>query len=536
MRRDLQALADRTWDVLVIGGGIHGACVVWEAALRGLTGCLVERADFGSATSANTMKIVHGGLRYLQHGDVRRMRESIGERRALLRIAPHLVHPLPVVVPTYGHGWRGREVLQAALALSDLVGADRNVGLDEGQRIPRSRTISRRECQRLVPGVQTAGLTGAAVFHDALVENSERLLLAFLHTAAKAGAEVANYAEVTALRREGPAGLQAAVTDRVTGESLLIRAGTVVNASGPWLDRVLGLADPGVRVHASFARAFNVVTRPLFPHAVALATPCTPLDPGALVSRGHRLLFVVPWRGHSLVGTGYAPHEGAAGECRVTEEDVSSLLGALNQACPTLALGLPDVRLVHGGLLPAAGVDAATGEPRLARQGQIVDHAGDGWPGLISVVGVKYTTARRLAERAVDRVLQRLGRRPAPSVSARVPLHGGDPAGAAGAPPVVALRSHGSAWGEVLAYLGPGETLGDRRAVLRAEVRHAIRAEMARSLGDIVFRRTELGSAGHPGPALLGEAARAAAVEQRWSAEQERAELAQVYGRFGIPR
>ena len=536
MRRDPHALTDRVWDVLVIGGGIHGACVAWDAALRGLTACLVERADFASATSANTMKIVHGGLRYLQHGDVRRMRESIAERRALLRIAPHLVHPLPIVVPTYGHGWRGREALRAALALNDLVGADRNAGLGRDQRIPRGRTISRQECHRLVPGVEAAKLTGGAIFHDALVENSERLLLAFLHSAAKAGAELANYAEVTGLRRDRHEGMRTTVTDRLTGGSLAIRARAVVNASGPWLDGVLRLAEPGAGVGASFARAFNVVTRPLFPHAVALPTPDATRDRDALVHRGHRLLFVVPWREHSLVGTGYARHDGPPGELRITEEDVSTLLGALERACPALALGLEDVRLVHGGLLPTAGIDPATGDPRLARHGRIVDHAGDGWPGLISVVGVKYTTARLLAERAVDRVLERLGRRPLPSVSARVPLHGGHPPGAAGEPPAPVLRNHGSAWGEVLAYLGPGEDAGDRMAVLRAEVRHAIRAEMAQLLGDIVFRRTELGSAGDPGPELLRVAASAAAVEHGWSAERERAELGEVYGRFGVPR
>ena len=486
MKRDPRALQDTLWDVLVIGGGIHGACAAWDAILRGLTVCLVDKADFASATSANTLKIVHGGLRYLQHADYRRMRESIGERRSLLRIAPHLVHPLPIVVPTYGHGRRGPEVLHLALVLNDLIGLDRNAGLDGAHRIPRGRIVSRRECLRLAPGLDAAGMTGAGIFHDAQVENSERLVLAFLQSAAKAGAELANYAEVTGLRRHQDGLMRAIVSDRLTGETLAIRARSVINASGPWVDHVLGLAGAGGSPRTSFAKAFNVVTRPLFgAHAVAL-----PMRGGA------RLLFVVPWRGQSLVGTWYEPHDGRAADVRITEADVARLLGAINLACPALAVTLDDVRLVHGGLLPLSG-------RQLARHGRIVDHAQDGLPGVLSVVGVKYTTARLMAERVVDRVFEWLGRRPPRSLSAVVPLHGGDSATASS---------------------------------LRAEIRHAIRAEMAHTLSDLVFRRTELGTAGDPGHELLVEAATTAAAELGWTPDRERLELGQVYGRFGVPR
>jgi glycerol-3-phosphate dehydrogenase len=167
MRREPRALTDAVLDVLVIGGGIHGACVAWDAVLRGLTVGLIDREDFGSGTSANSLKIVHGGLRYLQDLDVRRMRESLAERRTFLRIAPQLVRPLPVVVPTSGRGRRGRGVLRLALALNDLIGLDRNAGLDDEHRIPRGRILSARECLRLVPGLPPAGVTGAGVFHDA---------------------------------------------------------------------------------------------------------------------------------------------------------------------------------------------------------------------------------------------------------------------------------------------------------------------------------------------------------------------------------
>jgi glycerol-3-phosphate dehydrogenase len=552
MKRDPRALAEPLWDLVVVGGGIHGACVAWEAVLRGLTVCLVEKGDFGAATSANTMKIVHGGLRYLQHADYRRMRESIRERRTLLRIAPHLVRPLPVVVPTHGHGWHGRQVLRAALLLNDLASHDRNAGLASGQHIPRGRTLSRRDCLRLVPGLASE-VTGAALFHDAQVRNSERLLLAFLRSAAKAGAELANYVEVTALVADDCRGLRVMVTDHLTGEPHQLRARVVVNAAGPWAEQVLGRVGRPAHLGTPFAKAFNVVTRQLLPAcAVALRTRHGSRDPDTLVRRDERLLFVVPWREQSLVGTWYQHHGAGPDEVRITEADVASLLQAVNDACPALALSLDDVRLVHTGLVPSAGTDAATGAPRLAKRGAIVDHATDGMAGMFTIIGVKYTTARLTAERAVDRVLERLGRRGPPSTSALVPLHGAEPDTLAGgeidetavghgcAVPgggVARLRrTYGSAYGEVLAHLAPAEDPADPAALLAAEVRHAIRDEMAHSLSDVVFRRTELGAAGRLEPQVLAAAAAEAGAELGWSAARRRQEIGAVDARFGVSR
>jgi glycerol-3-phosphate dehydrogenase len=548
VRREPAALADGVWDVVVVGGGIHGACVAWDAVLRGLTVCLVEQDDFGSATSSNTMKIVHGGLRYLQHGDVRRMRESIRERRTLLRIAPHLVQPLPVLVPTYGHGWRGREALSVALALNDLVGFDRNAGLADAQRVPPGRTMSRAEWRRLVPDLETPDMTGAALFYDAQVYNSERLLLAFLRSAAKAGAVLANYLPVTGflLGPDGVEGVRA--TDRLTGERVAIRARTVVNAAGPWVERVLGLASPAPGLGASFAKALNVVTRRrLSPYAVGFPARSGYRDRDSLVVRGTRLLFVVPWRDVSLVGTWYAPHQGAPGGSVVTEADVACFVREVNASCPALGLTLDTVDFVHGGLVPMSGTDPVTGDPRLAKQGRVVDHAPEGLPGLFSIVGVKYTTARLVAERVVDRLFLHLRRPAPPSLSARVPLHGADRAGPAGTACLELtggldreglarlVRTHGGAHGEVLAHLDRGAA-ADPLAVVRAETRHAVRCEMAQTLGDVVFRRTEIGTAGDPGLDVLGACARTAAVELGWNADRLQEEVHDVRARFGLPR
>ena len=172
MDRDLTQLANHKYDLIIIGGGIYGACVAWDATLRGLSVALVEKADFGHATSANSLKTIHGGLRYLQQLDIKRMRESIRERRTLMRIAPHLVHPLPCLMPTYGHLTKGRAVMALALKVNDLVSFDRNRLEDPQKHLPKGRVISRQECLQLLPNIVREGLTGGAVWHDAQVYNS----------------------------------------------------------------------------------------------------------------------------------------------------------------------------------------------------------------------------------------------------------------------------------------------------------------------------------------------------------------------------
>jgi glycerol-3-phosphate dehydrogenase len=193
VKRDLGALTGREHDLVVIGGGIHGLATAYDAAQRGLSVALVEAADFGSGVSWNSLKTIHGGLRHLQRADVGQARESIHERRALLRIAPEIVRPLPFLVPIYGHGLHGRESFAAGLRLYDLVGHDRNDGLSGERRIPASYVVSAGGAVRIVPKIKLEGLTGGAVWHDAQVTHSERLMMGLAHAAADAGAVLANY-------------------------------------------------------------------------------------------------------------------------------------------------------------------------------------------------------------------------------------------------------------------------------------------------------------------------------------------------------
>ena len=539
MARDLEALAGRTHDVVIVGGGISGACVAWDAVLRGLTVVLLEQGDFGEATSANSQKIVHGGFRYLQHGDVRRMRHSIGERRILLRVAPHLVHPLPVLLPTLRRGLQRRGIMGAALALYDLIAWDRNRGLrDPQQRIPPSRLISRDECVARIPGLPGEGIIGGAVWYDGRIEHPERLTLAFLRSAAARGAAAANYAQVTGFLRDGRRVQGVRVLDRLTGRTLDVRGRLVINTSGPWVNRVLGLTTERLRIPLAFSKTISLV----------LARALTNGDAVSLPTSDGRRLFFVPWRGGTLAGSSHRLAEQDGAVQAVTDDELDELLREINAVYPDAGVRRGDVTAILAGLLPLEPRGGQEDPALLTGRYQIRDHGReDGVPGLLSVVSVKYTTARRVAEEAVTRALRLLGRRVVPSRSAMEPLWGGaiarrdaflDGAAHAGSHGLDAetmrrlAEIYGSAYGEVLRWIDAegrlARCLSPRTPVLGAEVIHAVREEMAQTLADVVLRRTTLGTFGHPGREALEVAASLMAEALCWDAGRTRQELEAV--------
>jgi glycerol-3-phosphate dehydrogenase len=547
MIRDVARLGSASFDVAIIGGGIYGACAAWDASLRGLSVALVERVDFGHATSSQSLKVVHGGLRYLQHADLRRLRVSDRERATLMRIAPHLVHRLPVLLPTYRSGLQRRPLIAAALAMHELLSCDRNLGVgDPGKRIPHARLLSRRECLRLAPGLPAEGLTGGAVYYDGQMYNSERLCLAFIRAAAEHGACVANYLEATGFLRRGDRITGIVGTDRRTGDALEITAAAVVNAAGPWVDRILrapgGLEHPGPRI--PHVKTINLVTRPLAnDHAIALTVPRR--DAEGKAGASSRLVYIAPWRRSSIVGSAhfFATGDKDPDSCAATESDVATFLDDVNAAYPAAALGPEDITFVRCGMVPSDDADGA--DPyRTARHHRILDHGGEGAAGLISMVGVKYTTARDVAERAISLVARKLGRSVGPSRSAQVPVHGGaiDAFDALLADalcewrrqlPEAAIRqlvhNHGSEYRQVLSLARDRPDLtrpvNGSSPVLKAQILHAVRHEMAQTLDDVVFRRTELATAGHPGQDGLLTTAQLMAEELDWNAEDTAREV-----------
>ncbi|HSF20339.1 MAG TPA: glycerol-3-phosphate dehydrogenase/oxidase [Vicinamibacteria bacterium] len=525
MKRDVDALSSREFDLVIVGAGVYGAAIAWDAALRGLSVALIERNDFGSETSFNSLKTVHGGIRYLQSADLKRIRESVRERRTLLAIAPHLVHPLPFLVPTYrGSFRRSRLVMRAALALNDLVSWDRNEALgDPDKHLPPGRSVSRDECLELFPGLESSGLTGGVLWYDAQMYNSDRLTLSFVLSAANEGAVVANHVEATGFLMKGERIQGVIARDRLSDSSgLEIRARLVVNAAGPWVDRVIAKTERPRAPMFRFSKAMNLVTRPVV----------TGLALGVTSRRNDRFLCLVPWRGVSLVGTSHGPYTGDPDGLEASEADVRDLIDDVNDAYPTAGLRREDVRLIHRGLLPMAA-SSRNGSVRLLKSYRI-----DYLEGLISVVGVKYTTARDVAAKTVDRGLALLGRPFAESRSGSVPLWGGDmPAftellGSMTAPADQETRRHlaltyGTRFKDVLAASGL-DRICVESPVLTCEIRHAIREEMAFDLASVVLRRTELGTAGHPGRACLERVADVVAEELSWDEERRASEIAAV--------
>ncbi len=542
MLRDPFKLKSKKYDMLVIGGGIHGAFVAWDAALRGLTVALIERDDFGGATSANSLKTVHGGLRYLQDGDLKLVRKMIRERRAYLRIAPHLVHPLPCVMPTYRQLKKNKYLLTPALYINDLIGSDRNQGQDPAACLPQSRPLSRRELLAKLQGIKPDGITGGVSWYDGQIYNSERFLLSILESAVSIGADVVNYLKATELIYEaGTAVVGAKVEDCLTGDRFNISADLVVNATGAWTDHLINNGSERSRFNNS--TAINIITRK-FIDDVGAGIFGQYLDEVKQESKS-RLLFISPWRNSSIIGTIHEHFVGDPSEHVVSTEQVQAVLDEVNDAYPGARLTLGDVRFVHRGFLPTTA--ERDGDVKLVRKGQVHDHLQeDGVSGLVSVVGVKYTTAREVAERAVDLSESKLRASVSKCQTDRTRVIGAefesldqllheaaqnekyDLSTEAAAELVY---NYGSRYSSVLDELDQdidysAHSIEERLVV--AQIRLAIRNEMAIKLTDVVLRRTELGSAGYPGDQMLKFCAEVMGEELGWDWPRTQAEIAMV--------
>lgn len=538
--------------MLVVGGGAAGAAAAREASLRGYSTALIEREDFGAGSSAQCFKVVHGGIRYLQHADLGRLRASCRERSIFLRIAPHLVAPMAFAIPTYGHGRSGKWLLRAGMLAYDACTVDRNRGLpDPARRIASTRTLSRAETLDCFPSLEPRGLTGAAVFEDGQMYNPPRLVLAFIAAAVELGAVAANHIEAEHLLTDRARVIGVRAHDRLSGERFDIRARVTINAAGPWAE---GLLD---EQGATYSRdACFVIARQ--PPAMALAVQGATRDQDALLAREARHLFLVPWRGCTLVGVWHTVVPREPDAVRLSRAELARFLEEINAAHPALRLQMSEVLEVCYGLVPFG--DAARQRPgtlSFGKESRIVDHRARGLPGLVSAISVRYTVARRDAAAAVDLASAQLGsarlQAGAAHASARRPLPGGDIEdfvrferslaqeyrGAFPQPVLAALaRNHGRLAARVLALARTEPALRQclpGTAVLAAEVAFAAREEMAQRLVDVVFRRTELGTAGHPGEPALAATEAILRRELNWGlrrAAEEREAADQHFARY----
>ncbi|MEM9881644.1 MAG: FAD-dependent oxidoreductase [Planctomycetota bacterium] len=400
IERDPEAAAAARHDVVVVGGGVYGVCVALEAAWRGRSVLLLERDDFGGAVSFSSLRILHGGLRYLQKMDLKRFFESVGERRWMLRHFPESTRVLPCLMPLYGDGVRRPAVFRAALPLNDLMSWRRNVGVAASHRLGRARVVSASEVARLFPGVDREGLRGGAWWVDGQMANSQRLTMELCRWASASGATLLNHVEATGLDVEGGRVAAVRAVDRVTGGELRFAAETVINAAGPW----------SAEVSASMGDAQPRLFRPTLAINVLLDRPpvgetavaVTPKRPGA------QTYFLHQEGGRLLGGTFYAPappaavRDDPAAYGDVLRGMASAYLDEVNLAVPGLGLRPDEVLRVYDGLLPATaeGGDEPTDRPI------VHDHGGAGGPGgLWSVSGVKWTTARLVAAQTLRRAL-----------------------------------------------------------------------------------------------------------------------------------
>lgn len=554
MLRDLRGLADGAFDLVVIGGGVFGAAAAWDAAQRGLSVALIERADFASYTSANSYKVVHGGIRYIQHGDIYRIRQSAGERSAFLRIAPHLVRPLPIAVPTYGHGMKGKAALRVGVGAYDLITADRNRGItDPARRIPSGRSVSRRDTLDLFPSLDPNRLTGSVIFNDGQMLNPPRLVLAFVQSAVEAGAIAANYVEATGLIQDGKKVTGVEAKDVLTGADFPIKAKMVLNAAGPYAEGFLEQAlaqKPGGKMSYSRDACF-VINRRLLDHDIALATQGQTHDPDAVISRGNRHLFIAPWRDYTLIGTWHVVWKKDPAAIRVEDEELQSFLDEVQAGYPGLDLTLDDVGIWNCGLVPFGENDENATHLRYGHRSSLIDHAKvDGIDNLLTLIGVRFTTGRFEAEQAINIIAERLGARGAPRTSS-TPLSGGDLPSSIEAVHQQSIRDHGEHCSadvlrSMLHHYGTGmdkiiedaagkpdllTPIGDS-SVIGAQAVHAVRNEMAQNLADIVFRRTDLATGSYPGEVALKEIAATIGPMLGWDEATISSEIETIKARF----
>lgn len=540
MRRDLETLASTEFDLLVVGAGIHGACAAWDAALRGLKVALIERGDLGGATSANSLKVLHGGFRYLQSLDLGRLRLSARETATWLRVAPHLAAPLPCLLPLRGGLTENPLAMGLALALYGLLTPER-AGL-----LPGGRVLGAGEMARWAPAVLTQGAKSAALWHDGLALDSERLTLALAQAAAERGAAVVNYLEALTVEsaRGAVAGLMA--RDLASGREFLVRGRAILLTAGPWTSRLLG--EPAAPPELALACNL-VVERALGPAAVAVRSRTG--AEGDPVCGGGRFMFMVPWRGRTLLGTSYRPWSQPPGPAQATAGDLTALLAEFNAACPGLALRPAEIGFYHAGLLPLARPGQAPAGGGLASRPRVLDHGAAGGPaGLYSLRPVKFTTARALAQRAVDLVARALGRGGAACRTEREPVWGGEGTSPPEAQATLAVLSalpaeaqaelaqaelaldYGARAGEVAALAAAEPDLAQPLAagtvVLGCQVAFAARHEMALHLEDVALRRTMLGKAAPPPPEALERAAGIMARELGWDEARRQEEISQT--------
>ncbi|HEX7331288.1 MAG TPA: glycerol-3-phosphate dehydrogenase/oxidase [Pyrinomonadaceae bacterium] len=445
--------ATNQFDVIVIGAGINGAGIARDAAMRGLKVLLVDKSDIGSGTSSASTRLIHGGLRYLEHFEFGLVRESLRERETLLHIAPHLVRPLPITIPIYKQSRRGPLTIRAGMIVYDLLSFTKS--------LPRHRMLSRRETLEQLPGLNPEGLLGSARYFDAQVEFAERLVLENVLAAHEHGAEVYTYAPVTNLTGSG-------IEFVCEGKKQLAQASVIVNASGPWVDYLL---DESPKLIGG-TKGSHIVVAP-FSGAPANAIYLE-------AESDKRSFFIIPWNGNYLIGTTDVRYEDDPDQVHSELWEIDYLLDETNRAFPEAQLIRERVLHTYSGVRPLPATSEKD-EQSITRRHFIREHPR--MSNLLSIVGGKLTTYRSLAEECVDLIFRKLGRPSPPCTTAKEVLPGAVNFSSSASDSRL-LRVYGSRANQIT-------QLHDDP--LASEILFAFKHEFAKTSADCLLRRTMIG-------------------------------------------
>lgn len=403
--RDLNKFAGETHDLIIVGGGIYGIMLAYEAVRQNLRPLLLEKNDYSHATSLNHLRTVHGGLRYLQSVDLSRFKESVGERKWFLQYFPQYVNLMPCLLPLYGAGLQRNTILRAALIMNDLLSFKRNRAVPENRHLPNGQVISSQKTKEIFPLVDTDGLTGSALWYDASVQEYQRMVMKILKSAVAGGASAANYMDVQKLLKNNDNVTGVEAIDQETGKTYTFNAPVIINAAGPGSRDMAASFD---RDHFPLFKKRLLLWNVLFDKE-ALSSHALGLSPGK--GKGHTYFFH-PWKDRLLVGTGELVVEKSDTETKVPPDQMEKFIADINRMAPGLNLSKNNVLRVYPGILPA------TEKGKLAGHEVIFQHEAKGGPkGLYSISGVKFTTSRLVAEKPLTASFPIIPINPSPMAS-----------------------------------------------------------------------------------------------------------------------
>jgi glycerol-3-phosphate dehydrogenase len=542
------------FDILIIGGGITGIAIAREAAERGHSVAVIEKNDFGCATSAATSKLIHGGLRYLENFEFSLVRESLRERRILMLAASHLVKPLPFIIPILPWTEPNPFLIYLGLKLYDILSFDRNQFIPEENYIPSTRRITHHELINVLPELKNITKKGGFLYYDCQSTHPERLTLAFLKSAAEKGAKFFNHIQIENFITEKKydkiilKGVE--VKDKITGKSATLTAKVIVNATGPWIDILLSkiTGKPVKKILRS--KGIHLLTKQILNHKVAVL----------FRTKTHRHFFVIPWMGYSLIGPTDTPYNDEPDNLKPTEQDIEQLINDVNETIPNNPLSYDKIIDIPIGIRPL--IFTGKGNTyKASRKYEIFHHISEGIENLISVAGGKWTTSRQLGEDVIKEIykeypeLQKEGKK---IDTSQLPLYGSP--GYSNPYSIyenfalkefrieeISIDQHkylislyGTEHIEILKLIKESPSLAEpisssmQDKDLMAQVLFAIQFEGARTLDDIVRRRIGYGTYGIPKKNDLEKIAHFASKYLKWTPQKIKQEVENTLNNYPI--